>query len=260
VGEAVIGQIYALYKRELLRLVRSRYMWLMIVAQPLMWVAFFGSSLAGLPRAFLLQYFGVGSYLAYMLPGMASVVMMSVGIFSSMSLIYDKRIGYMKRLLVAPVPKSAIFAAKALGAATRGLLAVAAIIAAGAALGASYSVNPAGLALWVVALAAAGAGFSALFIALTVKTADLHAPSVVANFITMPVMFASTALFPRQFFPEWLRAVSDANPLTHLVELGRSALIYGSPPDLASFMYVVAFSAASAALAAALTERLLTAD
>jgi ABC-2 type transport system permease protein len=260
VGETVMGQIYALYKRELLRLARSRYMWLMIVAQPLMWVAFFGSSLAGLPRALLLQYFGVGSYLAYMLPGMASVVMMSAGMFGSMSLIFDKRTGYLKRLLVAPVPKSAIFAAKALGATTRGLLTVPVIIAAGAALGASYSVNPAGLTLWIAALAAAGAGFSALFIALTVNAADVHAPGVVANFITMPLMFTSTALFPRQFFPEWLRAVSAANPLTHLAELGRSALIYGSPPDPASLLYIFAFSAASVALTTALTERLLTAD
>lgn len=45
----MIGEVYALYKREVLKLVRSRYMWIMIVAQPLMWILFFGNSLAACP-------------------------------------------------------------------------------------------------------------------------------------------------------------------------------------------------------------------
>ena len=49
----MIAQLYALYKREVLKMLRSRYMWLMIMAQPVMWIIFFGNSLAGLPSAFL---------------------------------------------------------------------------------------------------------------------------------------------------------------------------------------------------------------
>jgi ABC-2 type transport system permease protein len=91
-------------------------------------------------------------------------------------------------------------------------------------------------------------GLAGLFTALTVNTSDFHAPGV-GNFITMPLMFTSTALFPRQFLPEWLKAVSAVHPLTYLTELGRDAMTYGT------LIYLTAFS-----VALTLVERLLTAD
>ena len=94
--------------------------------------------------------------------------------------------------------------------------------------------------------------FVGLFTALTVNTSDFHAPVVVGNFIMMPLMFASTALFPRQFLPERLKAVSSVNPLTYLMEPGRDAATYGTPPDATAFIYLAA--------AFVLVERLLTAD
>ncbi len=96
---------------------------------------------------------------------------------------------------------------------------------------------------------AAGVGLAGLFTAFTVNTSDLPRPVVVGNFITMPLMFASTALSPRQFLPERLKATSAVNPLTYLTELGRDAVTYGT------LIYLTAFSAALT-----LVERLLTAD
>jgi ABC-2 type transport system permease protein len=65
----------------------------------------------------------------------------------------------------------------------------------------------------------------------------------------MLLMFASTALFPRQFFPERLKAISAVHPLTYLTEPGRDAVTYGT------LIYLTAFSAVLT-----LVERLLTAD
>ncbi|MGB9706051.1 MAG: ABC transporter permease [Pyrobaculum sp.] len=256
----MIAQTYALYKREVLKLFRSRYMWLMLVAQPLMWIVFFGNSLAGLPRGFLAQYFGVENYLAYILPGMISISMMTTGMFASMSLVFDKRVGYLKRVLTTPTPKSAVLLAKAAGAMTRGLLMVPIILAAGAALGVGYKINPASLAAWLLALVLAGVGFASLFTLLTVNTADVHAPGVISNFITMPLMFTSTALFPREFFPQWLKAISEVNPLTYVTELGRDALVYGAPPDPLALLYTAIFAAATLSMGVAAVEAKLTAD
>mgnify|MGYP001770658489 FL=1 len=228
----MIAQLYALYKREVLKLFRSRFMWAMILAQPVMWIIFFGNSLAGLPRGFLAQYFGVDNYLAYMLPGMITVSMMMAGTFASISIVVDRRLGYLKRVLTTPTPRSAVFLAKTLGGMTRGVLMVPIILTLGAALGVHYRVDWASLAVWLGGLVALGVGFSALFAVFTANTSDVHAPGVVANFITMPLMFTSTAVFPREFFPDWLKALSAVNPLTYATELGREALIYGSPPNL----------------------------
>lgn len=256
----MISQAYALYKREVLKLFRSRYMWLMLIAQPLMWIVFFGNSLAGLPRGFLAQYFGVENYMAYMIPGMISISVMTMGMFASMSLVFDKRLGYLKRVLTTPTPKSAVFLAKAAGAMTRGLLIVPIILAVGAALGVGYSVNLASMAMWALSLVFAGLGFSALFTIFTVNTSDVHAPGVINNFITMPLMFTSTALFPKEFFPQWLRAISDFNPLSYLTELGREALVYGAPPDIKAFLAIAAFAAATITAGVAVVETKLEAD
>ena len=104
-------------------------------------------------------------------------------------------------------------------------------------------------------MAAAGVDFVGLFTAFAVNTSDFHAPGVVGNFITMPLMFASTALFLRQFLPEWLKALGAVNPLTYSMELGRDAVIYGTPHDATALIYLTAFSAVLV-----LVERLLTAD
>jgi len=256
----MIGEIYALYKREVLKFLRSRYMWVMLVVQPLMWILFFGNSLAGMPKDFLMKFFGVNDYLAYMVPGMVSILMMTTGMFSSMSLVFDRRVGYLKRILVTPAPKTTVFLAKALGAVTRGLLAMPVILLLGALLGVQYAINPLGFAVWMIALILAGLGFSALFTALTATTSDISAPGVVSNLITMPLMFTSTALFPRQFFPAWLQAVSSANPLTYLTEIGRSAITYGTFPGPWDVAFVLLFSATALFVGALIVEKALTAD
>jgi ABC-type multidrug transport system, permease component len=70
----------------------------------------------------------------------------------------------------------------------------------------------------------------------------------------MPLMFASTALFPKQLLPEWLKAISAVNPLTYLTDPSRDAVTYGTPRDATALIYLTAFSAALV-----LVERLLTA-
>jgi len=103
-----------------------------------------------------------------------------------------------------------------------------------------------------VALVAACVWFISLSTALTANTANAHAPGVVMNFITTPLVFTSTALFPRQFSPTWLRAISDVNPLIYLTEIEGDALVYGAVPPLSHFAAVLIF--------ATVVEKTFTAD
>ena len=256
----MIAQLYALYKREVLKLFRSRFMWAMILAQPVMWIIFFGNSLAGLPKGFLAQYFGVDNYLAYMLPGMITISMMTAGTFASISIVIDRRLGYLKRVLTTPTPRSAVFLAKALGGMTRGLLMVPVILVLGALLGVHYKVDWGALVAWLAGLLALGLGFSSLFAVFTSNTSDMHAPGVIANFVTMPLMFTSTAIFPREFFPTWLKALSEVNPLTYATELGREALIYGSAPSATALVALALFATATTVIGVLVVEARLSPD
>ncbi len=126
-GEGAVGQwsqFSGLYTREILRTFRNPLVLLVTVAQPFMWLAFFGSSFSGAPSGLVRSLFGTSSYIAFLLPGVLSTSMLTIGMFGAMSTIQDKRFGFMKRILLTPTSKATVFLAKALGATTRGLVGI----------------------------------------------------------------------------------------------------------------------------------------
>ncbi|MGD1099499.1 MAG: ABC transporter permease [Thermoplasmata archaeon] len=233
------SQLWGLYVREVLRVFRNPFVVLVTLVQPFMWLAFFGSSFNNLAAAS--GKFGSGSYFAFLLPGTLSTSMLSVGMFGSMSAIQDKRFGFMKRILITPTSKQTIFLSKALGAATRGLIQVPVMIVAALVFGVSFPLSPIEWVGWIAALFLLAFGFSSLFLAVTAPATDWQTPGVVANFITMPLMFASAALFPSSSFPPWMQAISNVNPITFSAELGRSFLL-GTTVDWWNLGYLAAFA------------------
>lgn len=256
----MIDKIIALYEREMKRFFRSRYMWVMILAQPIMWIIFFGSSFSQVPKEFLETFFHTTDYIAFIVPGELSVSMMMIGSFSSMSLIQDKRLGYLRRILITPTRKSAVFYAKVLGGMTRGIIQVPIMILVSLLVGVKYNVDWLGLLEWIIGLIFLGIGFSSLYGIITANTSDWQAPGVVSNLLNLPLMFSSTALFPTAFFPSWLKLISDGNPLTYAAELGRDALLYGDPPNPLYLLYLVAFGIIMLVIGTIVIEKYLTVD
>ncbi len=249
----------ALYMREVKRIYRSIYMWIMIISQPIMWLIFFGSSLSGMPKEVLISFFHTTDYIAFILPGELSVSMLFVGMFSSMSLIQDKRFGYMKRIFITPAPKYYVFLSKVFGGITRGLLQVPILIGTALAMGVSLNINVISIVTIVLSLTFLGMGFSSLYAMFTIKTSDWQAPGVIANLLNLPLMFSSTALFPKAFFPSWLSAISDVNPITFSAELGREVLLYGDP-NWTYLGYLALFGLILLAIGSYLTNKYMQAE
>jgi ABC-2 type transport system permease protein len=224
------SQFFGLYIREILRTFRNPFVLLITIVQPFMWLAFFGSSFANAPPSVIAAIAEGHNYIAFLLPGTLSTSMLSVGMFGSMSTIQDKRFGFMKRILITPTSKGVIFLSKALGGATRGLVQFPIMIAAATVFGVSFRLSPVEWLAWVGGLFFLAIGFSSLFLAITASSTDWQTPGVVSNFITMPLMFASTALFGGQYFPSWMTAISSVNPITFSALLGRSFVLGTSVP------------------------------
>jgi len=252
-------EFWVLYKRELKKTFRSIGVIIIMVIQPVMWIAFFGSSLTNVPSQFLTTFFHTNNYIAFLLPGELSVSMLFIGLFSSMSMIQDKRFGYLKKVLITRAPKWSIFLAKVGGATTRGLIQVPVMLLAGLAFGVSLPLSPLGWVEWIVGLILLGVGFSSLYLIVTMRSADWQLPNVTANLINLPLMFSSTALFPLSFYPTWMRYLSDVNPITYSAELGRGVILSGDP-TIYYLGYLFIFAALMLGLGFVVARKYLTAE
>jgi ABC-2 type transport system permease protein len=258
-----LSQFYGLYARELIKTFRNPWVIAITLIQPFMWLAFFGGMLSQVPTADLdatLLHAPPGTgYLAFLLPGVLATGMMAIGMFGAMSTIQDKRFGFMKRILITPTSKATVYLTKAFGSATRGLVQIPVMIAAAVAFGVQLHGDPLAWAAWILGLVFLGVGFSALFLAITSSSTDWQTPGVISNFITMPLMFASGAMFPATIYPSWMQAIADVNPVGFSAQLSRSVLTYGqfTATDVTYLGYLALFAFVMVAVGTVLASRYL---
>jgi ABC-2 type transport system permease protein len=224
------SQFVGLYLRELLRTFRNPWVLAITIVQPFMWLAFFGNSFANVSLTYLegLLHIQIQSYLQFLLPGVLATSMLTVGMFGAMSTIQDKRFGYMKRILLTPTSKSTVYLSKALGSASRGLVQIPVMMVAALAFGVQFHGDPLMWAGWILSLVFLALGFSCLFLAVTASSTDWQTPGVISNFLTMPLMFASGALFPSTNFPSWMATIANWNPVTYAALFGRGVVVSGT--------------------------------
>jgi ABC-2 type transport system permease protein len=220
--------------------------------QPALWLVIFGEAftrLRDIPT-------GTVSYLAYLTPGILAQSALFIAIFYGIQIIWERDAGVLAKLLVTPTPRTALVAGKAFAAGVRALSQVVVVLILAAALGVSLTANPlriAGAAVLVVL----GAGFfSCLSIVIAGVVLSRERLMGVGQAITMPLFFASNALYPVDLMPGWVQAVSRVNPLSYEVE-GLRHLLIGTPaPLLADFAVVTVALAAGVLMASALLGRL----
>jgi ABC-2 type transport system permease protein len=151
-----------------------------------------------------------------------------VAIFYGIAAIWERDLGILHRYLVSPAPRSALVLGKAASAGVRGLSQSVVVYLLAMLLGVAVSLAPMhliGMALLIVL----GAGlFStlSLIIACLVKTRERFMG--IGQVITMPIFFASNAIYPLEIMPTWLRYLSRANPLTYEVDALRALMIRGA--------------------------------
>ena len=251
-------QFAGLYAREVLKTFRNPFVLIITFVQPFMWLAFFGSSFSGVPLSELdlLLHAHIQSYLQFLLPGTLATSMLSIGMFGSMSTIQDKRFGFMKRILITPTSKATVYLTKALGSATRGMVQIPVMVAAAYAFGVRLNGDPLMWAGWVLSLVLLGFGFSCMFLAITASSTDWQTPGVISNFITMPLMFASGALFPTANFPAWMQTIAEYNPVTYAALFGRDIVLSGVA-HWNYLGYVALFAAAMVAIGTLVASRYL---
>jgi ABC-2 type transport system permease protein len=195
--------------------------------QPMLWILIFGETFT---RLHAIPSEGK-PYLEYLAPGIMAQSAMFIAIFYGIQLVWERDIGILTKLLATPTPPAAITAGKAFAAGVRALAQVIAILALCLILRIDISWNPLNL-LAVAAIVVLGTAFFAtlsMTIAGLVMTRDRLMG--IGQAITMPLFFASNALYPLSAMPSWLQAIARVNPLSYEVDALRGLLI-GTPSNL----------------------------
>jgi ABC-2 type transport system permease protein len=189
--------------------------------QPILWLLLFGQVMAhvrGLSA-------GGGSYLDFLAPGILAQSVLFVAIFYGLSAIWERDQGVLHRYMVSPAPRSALVLGKALASSVRGLSQAVVIYVCSALMGVGLSLQPGHILLVAIFILLASALFStfSLIIACLVKTRERFMG--VGQFLTMPIFFASNAIYPIALMPGWLRAIARGNPLSYEVDALRALML-----------------------------------
>jgi ABC-2 type transport system permease protein len=218
-----LATVRVLWKRDLVRFFRQRSRVIGALVQPLIFWAVIGGGFAGSFRVQGAE--GVG-YVEYFFPGIVLMVILFTSIFSTMSLIEDRREGFMQAVLAAPSSRAAVVLGKVLGGATLALIQAAAVLAVAPLGGVSL-----GSVVWpmlIAHLVLAAIGLCAIGFAVAWWLNSVQGYHAVMSVLLLPAWIVSGSMFPVANGPGWMQTLVSANPLTYAASGTRRALSGGA--------------------------------
>ncbi len=213
-----------IWQREVIRYARDRTRVVSTLVQPVVFLAVFGT---GLRETLASGNLGV-DFIVFMYPGTIAMTVMGVGFFATISTVWDRQFGFLKEVLVAPIPRTAIALGKTAGAAT--MASIQALILLGLAPIIGITLHPARvplLILYMLMLSFAVSGLG-LFVASMMKTTESF--GLLVQILIFPMFFLSGAFFPLTAVPTWMAVLSYINPLTYGVDAFRQVILTGDIP------------------------------
>ncbi len=277
----MIDEVLALTVREVKKWGRSKFILFIMLIQPVVWLGLFGKSfnlrgIASLPpdvveqlppalRAGVADVFneymsglfgGTVDYFTFMAAGMLSVIILFTAMFSGMSIVWDRRLGFLTKLLVAPISRGAIVIAKMSSSVLRGMFQATLVFGIAFLFGlqAGNAFNLLDLLGVFAALFLLSIGLSSIFISMSMRVTNWETQMALANLLNLPLMFASNALFPIKQMPDWLQTIARFNPITYATDATRTFILHSDnyPFDTSAvildFQMLILFALASTLL------------
>ena len=187
---------------------------------PALWLLIFGatfSRLHAIPTSV--------PYLDYLAPGILAQSVLFISIFYGIQIIWERDAGVLAKLMATPTPRFALVTGKAFAAGVRALVQGVVVLVLAAVLGVALTDNPLRLLAVAAVVILSAAFFSTLSIVLAGIVLSRERLMGIGQAITMPLFFASNALYPVALMPSWVRAISKVNPLSYEVDALRGLLL-----------------------------------
>lgn len=248
---------FTLWWREIVRFYRQTGRVVGVLASPLVFWVVLGSGFGTSFRSGSAT--GQNHYLDYSYPGILILIVLFTSIFTMMSVIEDRKEGFLLSVLVAPVPRTSIVLGKVLGGTT--LATIQGMIFLIFAPFAGVHINPVQVLLVAVVVFLVSFSLTALGFAIAWPMDSSQAFHAIVNLFLIPLWLISGALFPLSGASGWIRIIMRLNPLTYGVEALRALLYPGSEvsfPLSSAMATLVLFSAVTFALALLMANRRTT--
>ncbi|MCL5733736.1 MAG: ABC transporter permease [Patescibacteria group bacterium] len=216
-----IRGLYAIWYRELLVFMREPSRLIGAIIQPLLWLVIFGTGLGSIVEPGAVS--GV-NYQQFLFPGILVMTVLFGSLFFGLYIILDKRIDFLKEVLVAPLHKTTMFFGKALGGSTDGLLQIIILMVLGAIFfGIHFNLLTIILTFIIVILLLIA--ITSLGLAIGSVMDSPEGFGLISSFVIFPLFFLSGALFPVSKLPTWLKIIVTINPVSYAVDALRSVLL-----------------------------------
>jgi len=213
-----LNGLYALWYREFKVFTREKSRIVSSLVQPLMWLVIFGTGLGS-----TVAITGI-NYQTFIYPGILCMTVLFGSLFFGLYIIMDKRVDFLKEVLVAPLSRTTIFFGKVLGGATDGIIEVLMLLALGALFfGIHFTIYSLIVTIMMVLLLMV----SIVSLGLTIGSL-MSSPEgfgLITSFLIFPLFFLSGALFPVNNLPKWLYAFVAINPVSYTVDGLRTVIL-----------------------------------
>jgi len=219
---------FTIYRRDMIRFVRFRTLLISSLVQPALWMAFFGIAMSASFNRLTTEIPALPGvptvdYLTFMAAGVIAMTTLFTSLFGGITILFDKNWGLMREIFASPLPRNQIIFGIALSGMTKSFIQAGIIMAFALLIGADLfaGFTPAGTVTAILGIllfvAVFSLGFLFLSAAISISLESPEGLQGIITLLTMPIFFASNALYPINAFPAPLQTVSLANPLTYLV-------------------------------------------
>jgi ABC-2 type transport system permease protein len=219
-----LAGIYALWYREIKVFQRERSRIVASIVNPVLWLLIIGGGLGSVVS------FGNVNYLTFIYPGILVQTVLFSAVFFGVYIVWDKKIDFLKEVLVSPLSRRSIFIGKILGGSTDTLLQCAIMLVIGYAFESTgilrgVSFTPVSVALAALFLFLVTVGLVAIGLIIGSMMESPEGFQLISSFLIFPMFFLSGALFPIANLPGWLAPFVLVNPATYAVDGIRGALL-----------------------------------
>lgn len=222
-GSTFLRQTSAIIEADLRKLRHDPFELLTRMIQPAIWLLIFGQAMAKV-RAIPV---GESSYLDFMAPGILAQSVLFVGIFYGIALIWERDMGILQKILVTPVPRLLLILGRGISGGIRSLSQIFIIYLISFLLNIHLRFDFLALLGICAMVLLGGAIFSTLSLIVAAIVKKRERFMGIGQVLTMPLFFASNALYPIDLMPGWLKTLSIFNPLTYQVDALRYLMIAG---------------------------------